>query len=104
MKYLANVENEEIYLVPVAKKYLNNGSLAIILYKEDNEEFCSLTVNINEDYHGTNTAYVDSNNYSWIRDFIEDNDLGAPTGRAGRSGFCIYPEYKFKMEKLNKEK
>lgn len=63
-------------------EYLNNGSLA------------------NEKGANKETAYVDVNNCPWAQKFIEENKLGEFTGKYGQSGFCIYPLYKFNLDKI----
>ena len=55
-------------------KYLNNGNTYIGLTEED-----------------------DNPN---AESFILDNELGENTGETMRSGFCVYPLYKFNQEKL----
>lgn len=82
-------------------EYLNNGSLAIeLIDAEERESFAILTVNIEEEGAGKETAYVDINDCPWAKKFIEDNELGEFTGKYGRSGFCVYPLYKFNLDKI----
>lgn len=82
-------------------EYLNNGSLAIeLIDAEERESFAILTVNIEEEGAGKETAYVDINDCPWAPKFIEDNELGEFTGKYGQSGFCTYPLYKFNLDKI----
>lgn len=64
------------------------------------EPYGDLTVRIGDkplpDYH----AYVDTNNMPEAPGFISKYGLGKPTGDIARSGFCIYPLYKFDKDKL----
>ena len=46
------------------------------------------------------TFYVDINNCPWATKFIKDNELGEFTGKYGKSGFCVYPLYKFNLDKI----
>ena len=82
--------------------YEYGGGLAIIMECDDGP-YGVLTVNL-EDYPTSgNRAFVDTNNLSdAILDWIEQNNLGQPTGRQGFSGYCIYPEYEFNLEEINK--
>jgi hypothetical protein len=80
--------------------YANNKTLAIQLWCEDGP-FATLTVNI-EDAHRAECQYVDTNNCPWAEHFIQEYNLGAPTGNYGMSGFCLYPEYRFDIEELKK--
>lgn len=87
-------------------RYASGGGLAIVMYcNEDypNEPYAVLTVNL-EDYPTCgNRAYVDTNNLGDdILQWIEDNNLGQPTGEIGYSGFCVYPEYEFNLDEINK--
>lgn len=87
-------------------RYASGGGLAILM--EANSRlgpmpYAVLTVNL-EDYptYG-NRAYVDTNNLGdEILQWIEDNNLGQPTGEIGYSGFCVYPEYEFNLDEINK--
>lgn len=97
--------DKEYKVYPVIRKYKNNKRLAILLVLTEDEWFCDLTVNINNDQSCKNNrtlAFVDINNNPWAEKFIKDNKLGEPTGFYGLSGYCIYPEYKFDLKKLNK--
>lgn len=80
--------------------YANNSSLAILLETVDGEPFATLTVNLCDGVANNEYAYVDINNCSWAKEFIEKNKLGTPTGRIGYSGFCQYPLYKFNIEQI----
>lgn len=84
-------------------KYVNNGNLAISMIYFDEEMKCwlpyaTLTVNLNK--LGEGLAYVDTNNCPWAERFIEEHKLGEETGKFGWSGHCIYPMYKFNVEKI----
>lgn len=87
-------------------RYASGGGLAIIMYCQEEgwkESYAVLTVNL-EDYPTFgNRAYVDTNNLGdEILQWIEDNNLGQPTGEIGYSGFCVYPEYEFNLDEINK--
>lgn len=93
---------EDYLLAPYVNRYENNDSLAILLFGEDDELFCDMTVNITgSGTSGSNCAFVDTNNNPWIIEFILDNGLGKPTGRYGMSGYCTYPEYEFDLSRMN---
>lgn len=80
--------------------YFNNKSLAIQLTCIDEEygfkePFAMLTVNLDDGMANDEYAYVDTNNCPWAEEFIEENNLGSPTGIMGFSGYCAYPLYRF---------
>lgn len=78
-----------------------NGNLAITLDSQSEGPFATLTINLDEsDDLDKDCAFVDINNCPWALDFIESNDLGKPTGDIGFSGWCMYPAYKFDLEKM----
>lgn len=88
-------------------KYLCDESLAITLEDADTHEpFATLTVNLSESGFSCeeDCAFVDTNNLPGAREFILSNELGLPTGRLGYSGYCIYLEYRFYLDKLEEHK
>ena len=96
--------DENCSLVPLITIYVSNGRLAILIYDEDGEFFCDMTVNLPRcqlSKKANNLAFIDTNNCPWLPDFIDKHQLGAPTGHIGFSGFCEYPEYEFDLSKLN---
>ena len=59
-----------------------------------------LTVNLNS-IRPQNCAFIDTNNNGEdILAWIIRHGLAVPTGTYGRSGFCNYPEYRFRPEIL----
>jgi len=80
--------------------YYCGDNLAISLITEDGEPFAILSVNLPEWTLPKDKAFVDTNNCPWAEKFIVDNKLGRPTGITGTSGYCVYPQYKFDVEKL----
>ena len=90
-------------VIVTATSYESNYSLAITLVCSEGP-FATLTVNLDESAHcNEDCAFVDTNNCPWAEKFIRDNNLGAPTGKTAHSGFCMYPEYKFDLSKLQQE-
>ena len=83
-------------------KYLYTNNLAVLLDGVTQEPFATITVNLPG--HGelpADTAFVDTNNCPWAEDFLTKNGLAEKTNTEARSGYCIYPLYRFDMEKLN---
>ena len=79
--------------------YESNGNMAVVLM-EDGELFGTLTVN---PYYPLpwGVAFVDINNMPGAEEFIRENDLGhIVEGSYYQSGFCLYPKYIFKLDKL----
>lgn len=79
-------------------EYLD-GNTYVGLTDEDDFYYNDITVNLGIDlpeYFG----FVDTNNNPNAESFILDNELGENTGETMRSGFCVYPLYKFNQEKL----
>lgn len=75
------------------------GNLAIqMMNLEDGEwePWNTLTVNLGG-RRDKNCAFIDTNNNGEeILAWIIRNGLAVPTGRIRRSGFCAYPEYRFR--------
>jgi hypothetical protein len=84
--------------------YRYGGSLAIQMsYKEESYwlPYTTLTVNLEDFPTENDKAFVDTNNLGdEIVDWIVQNDLGELTGRIGFSGYCVYPEVQFNLDKI----
>ena len=94
-------------IAPVKQNY-ENGRLAVELYEAKDGEvvdcFDVITVNLpNEMVRHPNNAFIDTNNSPYATKFLEKNGIAKPTGFMGISGYCVYPEYHFDIEKLNAE-
>lgn len=73
-------------------EYRNNGTLALILVFSNGEEEV-VTTNLNSPFQSKTDAYLDTNNYPGIEEFITKNKLGETTFISQQSGFCRYPLY-----------
>lgn len=96
-------ENYTLYLTK--EQYCNNKRLAIIAFtKDDGEYWCDISVNLSdvEIPNDERLAFVDTNNAPWAEKFLVENEIAEPTGQGARSGFCIYPLYRFNLDKLEK--
>lgn len=88
------------------EKYAHNDNLAIQMWRWDEDGFQEpwsiLTVNLTKKCK-PNCAFIDvNNNGDNIIEWLESNNLGVFTGNFEISGFCIYPEFEFNMDELNK--
>lgn len=85
--------------------YKDNDNLAIQMFCWDEEwaePWSMLTVNLGKKCK-PNCAFIDTNNNGdSIIDWLIDNNLGKPTGRLGFSGFCMYYEFEFDMDEVQK--
>ena len=72
-------------------EYRNNGTVALILNKEDGELYAVATVNLNHPLQSNSLAFLDENNLPGIGKWIEENGLGLKIGYQVESGFCRYP-------------
>ncbi len=83
--------------------YLQNGNLYVGLRTNIEgypEPWSDLTVNLGVPCK-ENCGFIDINNNGYgIIDWLTENELGEITGREKVSGFCVYPEFAFNMEKL----
>ena len=78
------------------------GNLAIQMVAwEDGspEPWASLTVNL-EGKRQKDCAFIDTNGDPDFPIWIIRNGLAVPTGAIQRSGFCEYPEYRFRADRL----
>lgn len=83
--------------------YVENGNLYVGLITHEEgypEPWSDLTVNLGVKCE-PNCAFIDTNNNGdEIVDWLISMQLGHFTGRMEASGWCLYPEIKFDMDKL----
>lgn len=80
-----------------------NGNLAIeMITWEDGHPEPWNTLTVNFPYQcDKNHAFIDTNNNDQqILSWIIRNGLAVPTGIMTQSGFCSYPEYRFREDRL----
>lgn len=83
--------------------YKSNDTLAVVMFEEaTGEEYGVITVNIDgyDCLCDDTRAFLDTNNFPEIREFLEDNNLATYVGCDGLSGFCTYPLYQFDVTKI----
>ena len=79
-----------------------DGNLAIqmVTWAEGYPEpWASLTVNL-DGVRGRDCAFIDTNGDPDFPVWLIRNGLAIPTGITQRSGFCEYPEYRFRADRL----
>ena len=74
-------------------EYRNNGTLAVLMFKEDGELYGNVTVNLNHPLQSDNMAFLDENNLPGIGKWLAKKKLGIDMGAKACSGFCTYPLY-----------
>lgn len=103
-KYMLNVYGKSYQVSLKKSTYLNNKNLYVGLdvWEDDYPEpWSDLTVNLDEICE-PDCAFIDTNNNGdAIIKWIIENGIGELTGRMGFSGFCVYPEVRFKKEILD---
>ena len=88
MKYYT-YKGQKVYLKK--EEYRNNGTLAVLMYKEDEELYGCVTVNLNHPFQSDTMAFLDENNLPGIGKWLTNQKLGISMGVNVRSGFCTYP-------------
>lgn len=79
-----------------------NGNLAIEMIAWDDEvpePWATLTVNL-PGQRQKDHAFIDTNADSEFPVWLIRHGLALPTGRTMQSGFCTYPEYRFRADRL----
>lgn len=79
-----------------------NGNLAIQMVtweSGDPEPWAALTVNLSGQRQKGH-AFIDTNADSEFPTWLIRHGLAIPTGRTMQSGFCTYPEYRFRANRL----
>ena len=83
--------------------YTQNGNLYVGLLSHDDgypAPWQNLTINLGVKCK-KNCAFIDTNNNGFeIIDWLVINNIGFLTGNVKRSGFCMYPEFEFDMQRL----
>lgn len=90
MKYY-NYKGQKVFLQK--EEYRNNGTLAVLMFKEDGELYGNVTVNLNHPMQSKEMAFLDENNLPGIGKWLSKKKLGISMGVNARSGFCTYPLY-----------
>ena len=81
----------------------NNFALQAFSWEEDLkfwEPFAVFTKNLGVELP-EDEACIDANNLPDLADWLVENKLAEPTGYAIPSGYCVYPVYKFDLNKIN---
>lgn len=85
--------------------YCENNNLHVGMFTWEEgwpEPWSTLTVNLSVKCRD-NCAFIDvNNNGDDIIEWLISNNLGKLTGRTQLSGWCVYPEFEFNMEELQK--
>lgn len=113
LKFTCPYSGETMDAIIYANHYAVNGRIYLGLYTfshddevEDDdcgwwEPYCDITVNLSAPLIDNKTcAFIDTNNGSFLYNWIIKNDLGKPTGRTANSGFCVYPEFELNIEEI----
>lgn len=105
MRIMLNKDGKEHPMSFRVDSYSENGNLYVGLITHENgypAPQSNLTVNLSVKCE-ENCAFIDTNNNgNEIINWLLDNGLGMLTGRAMRSGFCVYPEFVFFPNELSK--
>lgn len=91
---------DEYKVLPVISRYLNRNIAIRLICEDTKEPFATLTVNLPDITLPEGYAFVDTNNIADARRYIMENELGEDTGIEVRSGYWIYPLYRFDMGRL----
>lgn len=93
-------------VTPKINCYANNNNLYLGLdyFGNDMEDwlwlpYCDVTVNVGKLPY-LESAIDTNNNGTGIIAFLEKNGFGHLTGRSIKSGFCVFPVFKFNEDKL----
>ena len=75
------------------EQYRNNGTLAVLMFKEDGELYGNVTVNLNHPLQSEDMAFLDENNLPGIGKWLKKKKLGIEMGAKASPEFCTYPLY-----------
>ena len=102
-KYLKLEKYGRVIQITLQIRSYQNGNLAIQLLDWDAgypELWNTLTVNLSRRCE-KDCAFIDTNNNGDnILPWLIPHGLGVPTGVLARSGYCVYPEFRFRDSAL----
>ncbi len=88
------IYGEEVQLMK--STYKNNGALYVGMLDDEGEFYGDITVNLpNSGTLPSDCAFIDTNNLPNISGILAHYRLGNLTGQMARSGFCVYPVFRF---------
>ena len=91
-------------VVPVFTEYEFGGNLAMYL-EQDGQMIDVVTVNIDDELTNEQCAFIDINNMGEdVCEWLEENKFGKFTCNVGFSGFCVYPEFEFDKQVIERYK
>ncbi len=77
--------------------YSMNNNLCINMVAVNEGPWSTLTKNFDVNLE-PDEAFIDTNNNAGIDEILVANGIAEPTGKGIRSGFCIYPLFKFNLD------
>ena len=105
--YICNTFFETYSVIVVGSCYCTGKCLAIELIiaegKEKGQTLSRPSVNLPGEELSDKSccAFIDINNCPWAIKFLLDNKIAVDTDRVAYSGFCVYPEFKFDLNKIH---
>lgn len=79
--------------------YMADNSIALEIWNDEEGPIANLTTCLGKAFEGC--SFLDTNNSPWAEDFVKELGIAKPTRLDRRSGYCIYPLYKFNENKVN---
>lgn len=105
LKKLAALDYEKygsVHPIQLKVSAYMDGNLAIAMHTWENgyaEPWASLTVNLDGE-RGKDCAFIDTNGDADFPVWLIRHGLAIPTGATQCSGYCEYPEYRFRADRL----
>lgn len=98
-----DVFEEEIEVI-MDMGFYPNHRISFQLYEKvgewDWEPYGTLTKSLPEYQIGSDEGFLDTNNMPGAEVFVKEYQLAVPTGRSVISGYCIYPLYRFDLDRI----
>lgn len=85
----------------VMNRYADNNHVALSVFSPEEGPIANITVNLPSlKHYKDDCAFVDTNNFPEAEGLIHQLGIGKDTGIMIPSGFCLYPLYKFDIQKI----
>jgi hypothetical protein len=93
-------------MIWVRSKYDYSKTLAVMANGEDGSPYGVATVYLEgqSEKLPEDCAFVDTNNWPYVDKLLIDEGLAEKIETVGQSGFCVYPEMKFNLDKIKELK
>lgn len=86
----------------IVDKYETDGSMFVKIWSREKGLIATITECLNQPNLAEDEAYVDYDNYPWVIEFLESNEIAEVVGVKIKDNIHHYPLVKFYKDKIAK--